>query len=137
MDTSRQKRTRKSSQRAKDIIELSPDKGDSMRKNLPKKKVKVPALPEDISHPPDDRKLVVFRVWLNKGLLKRVGPGYAPTEYWLYLHVVMLNNIYIYSFYNVMMLKNAFKRRPAHYTTKIKKWNNGYDMGIMCVMNKS
>ena len=96
VNTSRPKRTCKLSQRAKDVIELSPDKGDSTRKNLPKKKVKVPPLPKEISHPPDDGKLVVFRVWLKKGLLKRVGPGYAPTEYCLYLHVVMLNNIYIY-----------------------------------------
>ena len=96
---SRPKRTRKPSQRAKDVIELSPDKGDSMRKNLPKKKAKVPTLPEKISDPPDDGKLVVFRVWLKKGLLKRVRHGYAPTEYCLYLHVVMLNNIYIYIYF--------------------------------------
>ena len=54
VDTSQPKRTCKPSQRAKDLIELSPDKGDSTRKNLPKKKVNVPALPEDISHPPDE-----------------------------------------------------------------------------------
>ena len=125
MDTSHPKRTYKPSQRAKDVIELSFDKGDSKRKNLPKKKVKVPALPVDLSYPPDDGKLVVFRVWLKKGLLKRVGPGYAPTEYCLYLHVVMLNNIYIYififTFYNVMMLNNAFRKHPTHYTAKIDK----------------
>ena len=68
-------------------MEISPDKGDSTRKNLPKKKVKVPALPADISHPPDAAKLDVFRAWLNRGLLKRVGSAYAPTEYCLYLHV--------------------------------------------------
>ena len=100
METSHPKRTRKPSQRAKDatIIELSPDKGDSMRK-MPKKKVKVLALPEEISYTPGDGKLVVFKEWLNKGLLKRVEPEYALTKYCLYLHVVMLNNIHIYIYF--------------------------------------
>ena len=62
VETSHPKRTHKPSQRAKDatIIVLSPDKGDSMRK-MPKKKVKVLALPEEISDPPGEETLVVFR----------------------------------------------------------------------------
>ena len=87
MGTRTRKRTCKPSQPLEDVIELSPDKGDITRKNLPKEKVKVSALPEDISHPPDKAKLDIFRVWLNKRLLKSVGFVYAPTEYCLYLHV--------------------------------------------------
>ena len=56
-------------------------------------------------------------------------------------YIYMLNNIYIYififTFYNVMILNNTFRKRPAQYTTKFDKWQNDYDMGIMRVMNKS
>ena len=36
-----------------------------------------------------------------------------------------------------MILNNTFRKRPSHYTAKFEKWQNGYDMGIMRVMNKS
>ena len=94
------KRTHKPIQPPKEIIELSLDKGDSMRKDLPKEKVKVLALPKNISHPPDEAKLDVFRVWLNKGLLKRVVSVYAPIKYYLYLHVEK-KYIYLYLLFTI------------------------------------
>ena len=81
--TSLRKRTRKPIQPPKDILEISPDKGDSTRRNLPKTKVKVAALPPEISQIPDASKLDVFRTWLKTGLLKRVGSTYARKKYFL------------------------------------------------------